>query len=503
MCHESVEIVELELQLIGASLRSIADEMGAVLIRSAFSANIKERRDCSTALFDRRGRMIAQAEHIPVHLGAMPDAVAAVRAHHPAPGDVFILNDPFAGGTHLPDITLVTSTPVGFAVTRAHHADVGAQEPGSLPADSRRLDEEGVVIPPTRLDDRTLEELIARMRNPDERRGDLRAQLAAHGLAARRLDELCARLTAQRVEAAGDALHVYSERRVRAAIAGLPDGCFRAVDTLEAQDGGQLEIHVAVTICGDEVEIDFAGTAPQHDGNLNCPLAVARSACYFVVRCLTDPDVPASGGAFAPVHVTAPEGCLVNARAPAAVAAGNVETSSRIVDVVFASFGEAVEVPAQGQGTMNNLTLGNERFTYYETIGGGQGACPGADGPSGVHVAMSNTLSTPAEALELAYPLRLERHELRLGSGGAGRRRGGDGVVRELRVLEPCRLSLVSERRRTGPRGARGGEPGAPGRNLLNGEELPAKATRELAAGDLVRVETPGGGGFGRVRKSH
>jgi N-methylhydantoinase B len=503
MCHESAEIVELELQLIGASLRSIADEMGAVLIRSAFSANIKERRDCSTALFDARGRMIAQAEHIPVHLGAMPDAVAAVRAHDPGPDDVYILNDPFSGGTHLPDITLVTRTPVGFAVTRAHHADVGAREPGSLPADSRQLDEEGVVIPPTRLDERTLEELVARMRNPDERRGDLRAQLAAHGLASHRLEELCERLGAQRVEAAGGALHAYSERRVRAAVSLLPDGCFRAVDTLEAPDGGELEIRVAVTISGDDVEIDFTGTAPQHDGNLNCPLAVARSASYFVVRCLTDPDVPASGGAFAPVLVSAPEGCLVNARAPAAVAAGNVETSSRIVDAVFAAFGNAVEVPAQGQGTMNNLTLGNEQFTYYETVGGGQGACPEADGPSGVHVAMSNTLSTPTEALELAYPIRVERHGLRLGSGGQGRWRGGDGVVRELRVLEPCRLSLVSERRANAPLGARGGGPGEAGRNVLNGEELPAKATRELVAGDLVRVETPGGGGFGQVRKSH
>ncbi len=254
---------------------------------------------------------------------------------------------------------------------------------------------------------------------------------------------------------------------------------------------------------GDSVDIDFEGTAPQHDGNLNCPLAVTRSACYFVVRCLTDPDVPASGGAFAPVHVRAREGSLVNARSPAAVAAGNVETSSRIVDVLFAAFGQAVEVPAQGQGTMNNLTLGNDRFTYYETVGGGQGACPGADGPSGVHVAMSNTLSTPTEALELAYPLRVERHELRLGSGGRGRHRGGDGVVRELRVLEDCRLSLVGERRALAPRGARGGEPGALGRNFLNGEELPAKVSRDLAAGDLVRVETPGGGGFGPVRNGH
>jgi len=493
--------MRIELQVIGASLRSIADEMGAVLVRSAFSANIKERRDCSTALFEERGRMVAQAEHIPVHLGALPDAVAAVRAHDPAPGEAWILNDPFAGGTHLPDITLVTRTRAGFAVTRAHHADVGADEPGSLPADSRRLDEEGVVIPPTRLDDDVLEELVAQMRNPDERRGDLRAQLAAHSLAERRLDELCARRGQETVEAAMDELHDYSERLVRTAIAKLPDGRFEAADALEPAGEGELGIAVALTIDGDQLELDFAGTADQYEGNLNCPLAVTRSACYFVVRCLTDPDVPASGGAFVPVRVLAPEGSLVNARAPAAVAAGNVETSSRIVDVVFAAFGQAVPVPAQGQGTMNNLTLGNDRFTYYETVGGGQGACPDADGPSGVHVAMSNTLSTPAEALELAYPLRVERHELRLGSGGAGEHRGGDGVVRELRVLEDCRLSLVGERRVRAPQGARGGKPGLPGRNLLNGEELPAKITRGLRAGDAVRVETPGGGGYGPVPK--
>jgi N-methylhydantoinase B len=493
--------MRIELQVIGASLRSIADEMGAALVRSAFSANIKERRDCSTALFDAHGRMVAQAEHIPVHLGALPDAVAAVRAHDPAPGEAWILNDPFAGGTHLPDITLVTRTRAGFAVTRAHHADVGAAEPGSLPADSRRLDEEGVVIPPTRLDDDFLDELVSRMRNPDERRGDLRAQLAAHRLAERRLDELCERRGQETVEAAMDELHDYSERLVRTAIARLPDGRFAAADALEPLGGGELEVCAAVTIDGDELEIDFAGTAAQHDGNLNCPLAVTRSACYFVVRCLTDPDVPASGGAFVPVRVVAPEGSLVNARRPAAVAAGNVETSSRIVDVVFAAFGRAVPVPAQGQGTMNNLTLGNDSFTYYETVGGGQGACPDAGGPSGVHVAMSNTLSTPTEALELAYPVHVERHELRLGSAGAGKHRGGDGVVRELRVLEDCRLSLVGERRARAPQGARGGEPGLPGRNFLNSEELPAKVTRGLRAGDVVRVETPGGGGYGPVLK--
>jgi len=471
--------VNIELQVLGSSLRSIAEEMGAVLIRSAFSANIKERRDCSTALFDERGRMIAQAEHIPVHLGALPDAIAAVRAHDPAPEDVFILNDPYAGGTHLPDITVVSRTAVGFAATRAHHADVGAAEPGSLPAGSRRLDEEGVVIPPTRLDEATLDELTARMRNPGERRGDLRAQLGANRLASRRTEELCARRGRELVVAAMDELHDYAERRVRAAIAALPDGRFEASDLLEAEKG-DLEVRVAVTIEGDELEIDFAGTAPQHEGNLNCPLAVTRSASYFVIRCLTDPDAPASGGAFAPVTVRAPEGSLVNARPPAAVAAGNVETSSRIADVVF----------------LNNVTLGSDDFTYYETIGGGQGACPDADGPSAVHVAMSNTLSTPTEALELAYPIRVERNALRLGSGGAGRHSGGDGVVRELRVLEPCRLSIISERRRHAPQGRKGGAPGAPGRNRLNGEELPAKVTRDLQPGDVVRIETPGGGGY-------
>ena len=492
--------MNIELQVVGSALRAIAEEMGAILIRSAFSANIKERRDCSTALFDARGRMIAQAEHIPVHLGAMPDAVAAVMRHDPGPDDVFALNDPYAGGTHLPDITLVTRTPLGFAVTRAHHADVGGSEPGSLPATSRSLEEEGVVIPPTRLGEDTIDELVAQMRNPDERRGDLRAQLAAHRLANRRLGELIERRGHERVAAAMEELYAYAERRVRAALAELPDGRGEATDVLEAPEG-DLEVHAAVTIAGDEIELDFAGTAPQHEGNLNCPLAVTRSACYFVVRCITDPDVPASGGAFAPVTICAPEGSLLNARPPAAVAAGNTETSSRIVDVVFRALGELIEVPAQGQGTMNNVTFGNERFTYYETIGGGQGACPRAVGPSAVHVAMSNTLSTPTEALELAYPLRVERHALRVGSGGAGYYRGGDGVIRELRALEACRLSILSERRRRAPQGARGGAPGACGRNFLNGEELPPKVTRNLGAGDVVRVETPGGGGFARAQE--
>ena len=488
--------MKIELQVIGSALRAVAEEMGAVLVRAAFSANIKERRDCSTALFDENGRMIAQAEHIPVHLGAMPEAVAAVRERDPAPGEIYIVNDPFTGGTHLPDLTLVSRTELGFAVSRAHHADVGGMEPASMPADSHELYQEGLVLPPVRLSEDLLAVLLANSRNPDERRGDLRAQIAAQRLAERRVAELCERRGRERVASAMDQLYAYSERVVRASIAALEDGHYEAADALEAPEG-LLELRCAVTIAGEEVEIDFGGTAPQHGGNLNCPLAVTRSACYFVVRCLTEPDVPASGGAFAPVRVRAPEGSLVNARRPAAVVGGNVETSCRIVDAVFAAFGQAVDVPAQGQGTMNNVTFGNDRFTYYETIGGGQGACRGSDGEDAVHVTMSNTLSTPVEALELAYPLRVERYGLRRGSGGRGEFGGGDGVVREVRVLEPCRFSVVSERRRLAPEGVRGGLAGVPGRNLLNGEEIPAKATRSLEAGDVVTIETPGGGGYG------
>jgi N-methylhydantoinase B len=488
--------VNIQLQVLGHALRAVAEEMGAVLVRSSFSANIKERRDCSTALFDDTGRMIAQAEHIPVHLGAMPDAVAAVIEHEPARTDVFVLNDPFAGGTHLPDISLVSRTEVGFAVTRAHHADVGGAEPGSMPADSRTLDEEGVVIPPTRVGPTTLDELADRMRNPEERRGDFRAQLAAHQLAERRVAELCDRRGADRIRAAMDELHAYSERVVRAAIAELPDGTYQASDLLEAPVG-DLELRAAVTIRGSELEIDFSGSAPQHDGNLNCPLSVTRSACYFVIRCLTAPDLPASGGAFAPVRVVAPLGSLVNARPGAAVAGGNVETSCRIADVVFRALGGALPTPAQGQGTMNNLTFGNDAFTYYETLGGGQGACPDADGPSAVHVTMSNTLTTPVEALELAYPLRVRRYALRAGSGGVARFRGGDGVIRELEALEACRLSILSDRRRHAPSGACGGSDGAPGRNFLNGAELAAKTSVDLEPGDILRIETPGGGGLG------
>jgi N-methylhydantoinase B len=490
--------VKIQLQVIGSALRAVAEEMGATLVRSAFSANIKERRDCSTALFDPDGRMIAQAEHIPVHLGAMPEAVAAVRARDPSIGEIYVVNDPFTGGTHLPDITLVSRTEVGFAVSRAHHADVGGMEPASLPAASTVIYQEGLVIPPVRLTEDLLTLIVANMRNPDERRGDLRAQIAAHRLADRRLAEVRERHGRGEVLRAMAELFAHSERAVRAAISRLPDGRYEAADVMEPLTG-ELRIQAAVTIRGDEVDVDFAGTSAQHEGNLNCPLAVTRSATYFVVRCLTVPDLPASGGAYAPLRVLAEPGSLVNALPPAGVVAGNTETSSRIVDTLFRAFAGAVDAPAQGQGTMNNLTFGNARFTYYETIGGGQGACADAPGQAGVHVAMSNALNTPVEALELAYPLRVEHYALRAGSGGQGLHEGGDGVIRSIRVLEPCRLSILSERRAQAPRGTLGGAPGRPGRNLLNGEPLPAKVTCALTPGDVVTIETPGGGGFGEA----
>jgi N-methylhydantoinase B len=486
------------LQVMLGALRSACDEMGAVLVRSAHSANIKERQDSSTALFDERGRMVMQAEHIPVHLGAMPSSVAAVLEEEHRPGDTWVLNDPYRGGTHLPDITLISpvfaaTELIGFAANRAHHADVGGRTPGSMPADSRTLEEEGVVISPARLDDDLLAELAGRMRNPAQRRADLRAQLAANRTGATRLVSLAETHGANLLREAMGAALDYAERRTRARIAELPDGEHFAEDVLEARDG-DLTLRLRATVAGDELALDFSGSSEQHDGNLNCPLAVTLSACYFAVRVLADPDVPPSAGAWRPVTVKAPEGSLLNARPPAAVAAGNVETSSRVADLVLAAFGRAL-----GQGTMNNLTLGNDRFTYYETIGGGQGACPDADGPSAVHVAMSNTLNTPIEALELEFPLRAVEYAVRHGSGGGGRRHGGDGVVRELEALEPMDYSLITERRRHPPPGADGGEPGLPGRNVLNGEELPAKAAGSLRAGDRLRIETPGGGGHGEA----
>jgi N-methylhydantoinase B len=519
------------LQVLTGALRAACEEMGAVLIRSARSSNIKERHDASTALFDRRGEMVMQAEHIPVHLGSMPAAVEAVLGEDHAQGSSWVLNDPFAGGTHLPDITVITpvladGALLGFAASRAHHADVGGRIPGSMPADSRTLEEEGVVIGPTRLHEAALKGLSARMRQPGEREADLRAQLAANRLGVLRLSELARAVGADGLREAFREVLDYAERRARACLSALEDGEFEAQDVLEAPEGDLL-LRLRASIAGERLILDFTGSAPQHPGNLNCPLAVTRSACLFAARVLTDPDIPPSAGAYRPIEIVVPEGSILNARATAthrpAVAAGNVETSSRVADLVLAAFGRA-----QGQGTMNNLTLGapartpegsdptrappredggpahgvsagsgEEGFSYYETLGGGQGACPDADGPSGVHVAMSNTLNTPIEALEREFPVRVIEYALRRGSGGAGAHRGGDGVVRELQALREMTFSLIAERRRHAPRGAGGGRPGLPGADSIDGRRVPGKLTGTLEPGQRLRIETPGGGGFG------
>jgi N-methylhydantoinase B len=489
-----MSIDPVTLRVVSGALRAACEEMGAVLIRASHSANIKERRDASCALFDPDGRMVMQAEHIPVHLGAMPAAVEAVTGEDHRPGVSWVLNDPYRGGTHLPDLTVITpafaadGALLGFAANRAHHADVGGPTPGSMPADSTTLADEGVVIPPRVLDEAAVEELVAQMRQPAQRRADLRAQLAANRTGVERLRELHLRadLAAAMSETIG-----YAERRMRACLQALPDGTDRARDVLEAREG-DLALTLRATVAGDELTLDFTGSAAQHEGNLNCPLSVTQSACWFAVRVLTDPDIPPTAGASRPIRVIAPEGSLLNARPPAAVVAGNVETSSRVADLVLAAFGHAL-----GQGTMNNVTLGTDAFTYYETLGGGQGACADAPGPSGVHVAMSNTRNTPVEALELEFPLRVREYAIRRGSGGAGAQPGGDGVVRELEALAPMDFSLLTERRRHAPPGAAGGRPGARGRNLLDGEELPPKARGSLAPGQTLRIETPGGGGHG------
>ena len=496
----------ITLQVLIGGLRAACDEMGAALIRSAYSANIKERHDCSTALFDPAGELVMQAEHIPVHLGSMPDAVAAVLGETQRPGEPWILNDPYRGGTHLPDVTLISPVFLadelfGFAASRAHHADIGGPTPGGMPADSRTLDEEGVVIPPTRATGEEFERLANEMRAPRQRLADLRAQAAANRIGEQRLAELAERHGAATLREGMAAILDYSERRTRAALAALPDGTYSAEDVLEADGRGSqrdVTLRVAATIAGETLQLDFSGTDEQVDGNLNCPLSVTKSAAFFAVRVLTDPEAPPSAGAHRPIEVLAPEGCLLNARYPAAVVAGNVETSSRVADLVIAALAGARPIPAQGQGTMNNLTLANDAFTYYETLGGGQGACPDAPGPSAIHVAMSNTLNTPVEALETEFPLRVRELAVRRGSGGAGARAGGEGIVRELEALAPMSFSLITERRRHAPRGRDGGGDGEPGRNLLDGETLSSKASGELAPGQRLRIETPGGGGHGR-----
>jgi N-methylhydantoinase B len=504
----------LELSVLAHAVAMIAEEMGAVLVRSALSPNIRERRDASAALFDADGRMIAQAAHIPVHLGAMPEAVAAVRAREPKVGDVFLLNDPYRGGSHLPDLTLVEVVALdgeigGYTAVRAHHADVGGMSPGSMPQGATELVQEGLIVPPVRLvragvlDEELLGFILANVRTPAERRGDLRAQLAACAAGAAGWRALAARLGRAKLDAACDALLGYAERRVRARLGDFEGRTGRASDRLEGDGVSEhdVDVVVALEIRDGTLCLDFTGSAPQVAGNVNCPAAVTRAAAVFVVRTLLDDDVPTNDGIARAISLVLPERSAVNAAWPAAVAAGNVEMSQRIADTIQAALGDAgIEVAAQGQGTMNNVTFGGAGWTFYETLGGGQGASPGGDGPSGVHVGMSNTLNTPVESLERSTPLRIDRYALREGSGGAGVHRGGEGVVRAYRATAPCTVTLLTERRRYAARGVQGGAAGAVGRNLLNGEPLPAKCRVILRAGDVVTIETPGGGGFGPAR---
>ena len=502
------------LEVLRNQLEGIATEMGQVLIRGAYSPNIKERQDCSTALFDAEGRLVAQAEHIPVHLGAMPEAVDAVLACDPVPGDVFVLNDPFAGGTHLPDVTLVSPIDqegriVGYAVSRAHHADVGGMTPGSMPAGASEIYQEGFRIPPVRLveageeNDAVLDLLLANVRNPAERRADLRAQLAANQRGDRRLGEVADEHGLKLVERAFDAVIEYSTERTVDEIESIPDGVYGAEDVLEGDGITETEIPIeaTVTVDGGELTVDFDGTASQVDGNLNAPLSVAKSAVYFVVRCVTDPEIPPNAGCYRPITVEAPVGSVLNPEPPAAVVGGNVETSQRVTDVVFAALAEAApdRVPAAGQGTMNNLTIGGRdgSFAYYETIGGGSGGRADGDGMDGVQVGMTNTLNTPIEALEAEYPLSVERYALRPRTGGEGRHRGGLGLERTIRTETAATVSLLTERRRRAPQGIEGGTPGATGENLIDGEVVDSKTTVDVPAGTTVTVRTPGGGGHG------
>jgi len=499
------------LEVMAHAFASIAEEMGLVLVHSALSPNIRERRDASAALFNAEGEMIAQAAHIPVHLGALADAVAAIRKLEPSPGELFLLNDPYAGGSHLPDLTLIGAIDIdgrvgGYSVVRAHHSDIGGMTAGSMPAGARELYQEGLVIPPTRLTADLERLLLANVRTPAMRRGDLAAQRAAVERGASGMRALARRHGWAALSDAARELLEYAERRTKAALSRLPSAApMTATDYLEG-DGvidEDLEIRVRIEIQDGVFHADFTGTRDAAPGNVNCPIAVTRSAVLFVVRTLLPEDVPMNGGVPRAIQVTAPPGCLVNARPPSAVAAGNVETSQRIADTVFRALAAGgCVVPAQGQGTMNNVTFGGEGWTYYETIGGGQGASQGANGPSGVHVGMSNTLNTPIEVLEMEHPLRVRSYALRTGSGGPGQWKGGDGVVREFEALAPMEATLLTERRRHGPAGGVGGQDGKAGANLLNGQRLASKTTMRLAAGDVLRIETPGGGGWGKGRES-
>jgi N-methylhydantoinase B len=518
-----VKLDAVDLALFAQWFSAVAEEMGTVLQRSSSSPNIKERRDFSCALFDARGLLLAQAAHIPVHLGAMPGAVEAVaRRVKLAAGDVAILNDPYTGGTHLPDITLVAALhhagrPLFHVASRAHHADVGGSQPGSMGL-ATDIVQEGLRIPPTLLVrggrevGPVLDLLLANVRTPGERRGDLMAQRAALAVGLRRLEALARRHGPARLAEAGRALCAGTERALRTALRAIPDGRYRAADVLDGDGCGarDVRIELALTVRGAAARLDFTGSGPQVAGPFNATEAVVRSASAYAFRCLLAADVPENDGLFRPLSILAPPGTVVNARFPAAVAAGNVETSQRITDVVLRALARALprRIPAASAGTMNNLTAGGTDprtgtpFAYYETLGGGAGAGPRGPGASGIQVHMTNTLNTPVEALEHAYPLRVRACAVRGRSGGAGRHRGGDGLVREVEALAPCRAAIISERRVHGPYGLRGGSPGKPGRNRLiragKAYELPGKVELELSAGDVLRVESPGGGGWGR-----
>ena len=523
----------IEFEIFKNLFLCIAEEMGMTLCRTGFSPNIKERLDYSCAVYDAEGETIAQGDHMPVHLGAMPLSVrAAIDAAPMEQGDMVALNDPFQGGTHLPDITLVapvfldqngrhSSRPTFYVANRAHHSDVGGMSPGSMPV-AREIYQEGLIIPPVRLVRRgqtakdILALILANVRTPEEREGDLTAQIAANRVAQARLKDLVARHGKKRVVAYGAALQDYTERVTRKTIKGIPDGEYAFEDALD-DDGfspGPVKICACVRIVGERAEIDFAGSAPQVQGSVNANFAITLSACLYCFRCLIGEDVLYNAGVARPLKVLAPLGSIVNATRPCAVAGGNVETSQRITDVVLGALSRALpgRVPAASQGTMNNVTLGGvdprtgARFAYYETLGGGMGGRRGLAGLSGVHTHMSNTRNTPVEAIEHYLPVRIRRYGLRSGSAGAGAYPGGEGLVREYEVLADSTVTILSDRRRRPPYGLHGGKPGGLGRNTLirHGQEqkLPGKVQLELRAGERLRVETPGGGGYGRTIRS-
>ncbi len=513
---------------------SVAEEMGATMHRTAFSPNIKERRDHSCAVFDARGRMIAQAAHIPVHLGSMPLSVSAAMelfTSDPAePGDIVILNDPYRGGTHLPDITTVSpifvtevgqSTLFGYAATRAHHADVGGMSPGSMPL-STEIYQEGIIIPPLKLvrggtmDEGILNLILSNVRTPEERRGDFAAQISAHRVGERRVAELTKRYGLVTLLEMVEELLAYSARMTAARLCQIPEGVHSFTDHLDG-DGQRTEripITVAVSRESDRLRFDFTGTPPAVNGNINAPVAVTLSAVYYVVRCLVGESVPANSGMYDAIDVHVPPGSILNPDPPHAVAGGNVETSQRVVDVVWGALAQVLpdQVPAAGQGTMNNLTMGgydadrDRPFAYYETMGGGSGGGPTRPGATGAHVAMSNTWNTPIEALEFSLPVLVERYEIRRGSGGRGLHSGGDGLRRDIRLLASAQVTVLAERRRKPPYGVASGEPGRPGEDRVryDGEwrAIDAKAALRLEAGDVISIGSPGGGGWGKAPAS-